>query len=60
MSVLSAPTSLEEVHILSTAILVVSGLSAIGAGWIILSFTVSLALDPWELQFPNKGSYLGH
>jgi hypothetical protein len=43
MAVLSAPSNPVEIHILSTVILVVSVLSAIGAGWIILSFMVSLS-----------------
>jgi len=41
MAVLSAPSSPGEIQVLSTVIVVVSVLSALGAGWIILSFLVS-------------------
>ena len=41
MAVLSAPSSPGEIRVLSTVIVVVSVLSAFGAGWIILSFLVS-------------------
>jgi hypothetical protein len=45
---LAAPTTSSETAIQSTAILVVSILSVIGAGWIILSFVVRVRkrLDP--------------
>jgi hypothetical protein len=42
MGVLSAPTSPQNIHVLNSVILTVSILSALGAGWIILSFLVSL------------------
>jgi len=41
MGVLSAPTTSHDINVLSIVILAVSILSAIGAGWIILSFSVS-------------------
>ncbi|KAL5349678.1 hypothetical protein ACLOAV_004708 [Pseudogymnoascus australis] len=50
MSALSAPSSPKEVHTLSTAILVVSVLSAIGAGWIILSFILFRPLRSFRHQ----------
>ncbi|KFZ08419.1 hypothetical protein V502_09380 [Pseudogymnoascus sp. VKM F-4520 (FW-2644)] len=46
MSALSAPSSPEEVHTLSIAILVVSVFSALGAGWIILSFIAAEEFPP--------------
>ena len=42
---LSAPSSPDEIRTLSTVIVVVSVMSVVGAGWIILSFIVS-ALTP--------------
>lgn len=38
---LSVQLSAGEIHTLSVVLLIVSILSALGAGWIILSFTVS-------------------
>jgi len=45
MAVLSAPASPEEIHILSSVIFVVSIFSALGAGWIIASFSVSKKMN---------------
>jgi hypothetical protein len=45
-AVLSAPSAKIEVHILSKVILIVSILSIIGAGWIILSYCVSKPVSP--------------
>jgi len=48
--ILSAPSSSSEIHILTLVILIVSVLSALGAGWIILSFSVSLEPDAMDLN----------
>ncbi|KAG4430336.1 hypothetical protein IFR05_014189 [Cadophora sp. M221] len=47
MAVLSAPSSPHEIRVLSVVIAVVSVLSALGAGWIILSF---MEADYWVLS----------
>ena len=39
--ILSAPSTSDEIRVLNIVICLVSTLSAIGAGWIILSFSVS-------------------
>ncbi|EFW99437.1 hypothetical protein CMQ_7805 [Grosmannia clavigera kw1407] len=44
--VLAAPRSNHQTYILSSVILAISILSALGAGWIILSFAVSLTPPP--------------
>lgn len=42
MGVLSAPSLPHQIHVLNSVILAVSLFSAIGAGWVILSFLVSV------------------
>ncbi|KAG4413674.1 hypothetical protein IFR04_013178 [Cadophora malorum] len=50
MAVLSAPSSPGEIQVLSTVIVVVSVLSALGAGWIILSFLLFKSLRTFRHQ----------
>ncbi|KUJ22374.1 uncharacterized protein LY89DRAFT_728527 [Mollisia scopiformis] len=50
MGVLSAPSSPEQIHVLNTVIVIVSILSALGAGWIIFSFTIFRSLRTFRHQ----------
>ncbi|KAH8754280.1 G protein-coupled glucose receptor regulating Gpa2-domain-containing protein [Hyaloscypha finlandica] len=50
MGVLSAPTSPQKTHVLNSVILTVSILSALGAGWIILSFLLFKPLRSFRHQ----------
>ncbi|KAH6709241.1 G protein-coupled glucose receptor regulating Gpa2-domain-containing protein [Leptodontidium sp. MPI-SDFR-AT-0119] len=50
MAVLSAPSSPYEIWVLSVVIVVVSVLSALGAGWIILSFLLFKSLRTFRHQ----------
>ncbi len=51
MGVLSAPSTPTQSHVLSGIIVTISVLSAIGAGWIILSFLVSHILTRNRLWY---------
>jgi hypothetical protein len=48
-TVLSAPRKAHETHTLNQVILVVSLLSIVGAGWIVLSFCVSIGIAHFHL-----------
>ncbi|PMD39780.1 hypothetical protein L207DRAFT_634295 [Hyaloscypha variabilis F] len=50
MAALSAPVSPKDIHILSCVILTVSIVSALGAGWIILSFLLFKSLRSFRHQ----------